>query len=403
MAMTPMTIAMPHEKTTATAASTGRGMMQSLLIRLLAAVFLVSLFVPLLGAWRHWDFASASNENRRLAESPPLPDTFKDATHFADRWLGFYRDHFGLRNTLIRAVAETRFHGFGTDANGDFLIGKDGWIFFRPEGDRNFMGYRGLNPLSDEDLSAWADLLERRSAWLASRGIAYLVVIPPDKQTIYPEFLPQEYLPVRHQSHLDQLIERLRQINSPVRLIDLRSTLALAKKYHRLYFKTDTHWDDYGGYAAYPVILKAVNSVLPGAKLVPQPLGDFIPRSTLHSGDLSHLTNLYYEFDEDWPQLVRRTPFPPIVNAEDLYLPVITNGADRRAPSLYMIHDSYTLYLSQFLGPHFSRVCWDWTASMNGPRILNFKPDVVIDEFLERMMYENPPVDTADVRAVQPR
>jgi hypothetical protein len=40
---------------------------------------------------------------------------------------------------------------------------------------------------------------------------------------------------------------------------------------------------------------------------------------------------------------------------------------------------------------------------MNGPRILNFKPDVVIDEFLERMMYENPPVDTADVRAVQPR
>jgi hypothetical protein len=68
-----------------------------------------------------------------------------------------------------------------------------------------------------------------------------------------------------------------------------------------------------------------------------------------------------------------------------------------------MIHDSYTLYLSQFLGPHFSRVCWQWTTILNGPLVLDFKPDVVIDEFLERTLYLPVPPDTADVRAIEPR
>jgi hypothetical protein len=68
-----------------------------------------------------------------------------------------------------------------------------------------------------------------------------------------------------------------------------------------------------------------------------------------------------------------------------------------------MIHDSFTLYLYQFLGPNFSRVCWEWTKVMNGSQVLSFKPDVVIDEFVERTMYQPVPEDTADIRAVQPR
>lgn len=377
--------------------------LRNLIVRFLSMLFLASLFVPLIGAWRHWDFATASNENRRLAESPPVPGDFKDAAHFSDRWLGFYRDHFGLRNTLIRAVSETRYHGFGADTGESYIIGKDGWLFFRPEADHNFMGYRGLNPFSEDELNAWQDLLETRRAWLASKGIQYFVVIPPDKQTIYPEYLPPEYAVVRHESRLDQLIGRLAQTHSPVHLVDLRPALLEAKKFHRLYFKTDTHWDDYGGFAAYPVILNAVNQFFPAAKMVPQSLSNFVPRSTIHAGDLSHLTNLYYDYAEDWPQLIRRTPAPSIMNPDNPYMPVTNLGEDPHAPSLYIVHDSYALYLSQFLGPHFSRVCWAWSQSLNGPWVLNFKPDLVIDEFLERMLYAPPPVDTPDVRAPEPR
>ena len=131
--------------------------------------------------------------------------------------------------------------------------------------------------------------------------------------------------------------------------------------------------------------------------MVPQPLSDFTAETSVKSGDLGYFLNLYYEYQEDWPQLVRRVPFPAVGYSQ------ITTGSDPHAPSLYMIHDSFTRYLYQFLGPHFSRVSWQWTVVMNGPDVLKFKPDILIDEFVERTLFLPTPTDTPDVLAEKPR
>ena len=55
MAMTPTSIALPQEKA---GLSPGRAAVRTMVVRLLAGLFLLSLFVPLIGAWRHWDFAA---------------------------------------------------------------------------------------------------------------------------------------------------------------------------------------------------------------------------------------------------------------------------------------------------------------------------------------------------------
>ncbi len=165
--------------------------------RFLAMLFLAAFFVPGVGAWRRWHPAGKSHENRRLATRPTLPRNFKEAELYSDRWLNFYRDHFGFRNTLIRGVALTRFHGLGADTDGRVLVGRDGWLFLRPDGDQNFIAFRGLNPFSDDELNAWQHVLEQRAAWLAARGIPCLFVIPPNKETVYPEYLPDEVLSIR--------------------------------------------------------------------------------------------------------------------------------------------------------------------------------------------------------------
>jgi len=371
--------------------------------RLITAFFFVfALFVPLIGTALRWD-PVASQENRILARIPTVPQNFKQVQRFADLFLAFYRDHFGFRNTLIRGLTLARFHGgLALDQNTNIIIGKYGWLFF-PSHVPDMEADRNLDPFTPAELDAWQRMLEQRNKFCEDHGFPFIAVIPPDKQSVYMEFVPEEFSRLGPKSRLDQLIDRLHETHSPVHLVDLRAALIEAKKYHRLYFKTDTHWNDYGGFASYPVILAAVNSILPGVKLVPQPASDFIPRSTTHSGDLARYMNLYYEYNEDWPQLVRRTPFPPIVTPENPYIPMTTYGTDPKAPALYMIHDSYTLYLYQFLGPNFSRTCWQWTTILNGPLVVAFKPNVVIDEFLERTMYLPVPEDTADVRAEQPR
>ncbi len=275
-----------------------------------AAIFLAALFLPMVGAELKWD-PVASSENRAMAKFPGMPKNFQQVKMFSDLFMGFYRDHFGFRNTLIRALALGRFHGgLGMDRGTNIIIGKDGFLFFPSSIQDGFLAERNLDPFSPAELDQWQQLLEKRNKFFASRGIPFIVIVPPDKQSIYTEKMPDEFARVGPMTRLDQLIDRLRKRHSPVRLVDLRPALLEAKKYHRIYFKTDTHWNDYGAFAAYPVILDAIESVLPGRKLVPQPMSDFIPRSTRKSGDLARYMDLYYEYDEDWLELERRVPFP---------------------------------------------------------------------------------------------
>ena len=390
MGMTPATIAMPLAQLAIMPS------MRAIFVRVLAGVFLASLFVPLIGASLHLD-PVPSFENRAMARLPGTPRNFKQLGRYSDLFLAYYRDHFGLRATLIRGLSLVRFHvGLAFDRDTNIIMGKDGWLFY-PEDQGDLLADRNLDPFTPGELDVWQRMLEHRCKFCAEHGIPFIVVIPPDKQSVYPEFLPVEFSVVGPKSRLDQLIDRLRETNSPVDMIDLRPILSEAKKYRRIYFKTDTHWNSFGAYAAYPVILDAIGRVLPGVKMTPQPLSDFIVHTSPRSGDLAYFLNLYHEYQEDWPRLDTRVPFPAIGFSDT------TKGADPRAPSLFMIHDSFAGSLYQLLGPHFSRVRWEWTTVMNGPEVLSFKPDVVIDEFVERNLFLPTPVDTPDVLAARQR
>jgi len=317
-----------------------------------AALFAATLFLPMVGAGLKWD-PIISSENRALAKFPGMPKNFQQVKMFSDLFMGFYRDHFGFRNTLIRGLALGRFHGgLGMDLSTNIIIGKDGFLFFPSSVHDGFLAERNLDPFSPSELDEWQHLLEKRNKFFTEHGYPFVVIIPPDKQSIYPELMPEQFSRLGPKTRLDQLIDRLRETHSPVRLIDLRPVLLEAKKYRRIYFKTDTHWNDYGAFAAYPVILDAIQSVLPGRKLVPQPMSDFLPRTIRKSGDLAKYMDLYYEYDEDWPELVRRDPFPRISAPDTPYATVVTHGPDPKAPSLFMYHDSFTNFLGQFLGPN---------------------------------------------------
>jgi alginate O-acetyltransferase complex protein AlgJ len=400
MAITPQSIAVPSEPAPVQAgARPGRTSMRSALLRITTMVFIATLFVPLIGAWRQWDFFSASNENRQLAGAPKLPRNFKDAQRYSDRWLDFFRDHFGFRNTLIHAVAETQVHGFVADTNGNVIIGKNGWLFFRPDGDHNLIAYRGLNPFSEDELTAWQNFLERRNAWLASKGIPFLVVIPPDKQTIYPEFLPLGYEKLRAESRLDQLIARLLQTHSPVHLIDLRPSLMAAKPTALLYHKTDTHWNDSGAFVAYGVIIKAVQELLPRWHIIPQTMNNFV-RTPVHPevGDLARMMDMPDQYPDRGFQLLPRIPYDVPLGLEDRNATVVFDSHDPTKPHLVIYRDSFTIALAPMLGPHFSRVAYACYYSLDPNLIEQEKPDLLISEFLERNLYLPPPTDPAEIR-----
>jgi hypothetical protein len=369
------------------------------LIRLLGAAFLIAIFLPLAGAFFHWDVGTANNENRKLADPPAIPKTGKEFSHYSDHWLDFYRDHFGFRNAMIHAVAESRVLGIGDALNGNVIVGKDGWLFLRPDGDHDLIAFRGLNPLSEAELDAWQNVLEKRQAFLSSIGVPFVVVIPPDKQTIYPEYLPNQYQIARHESHLDQLLNRLKETHSPVHVLDLRPALLAAKGPERLYHKTDTHWNDFGAFVGYTQIIHAVQDLLPKWHFVPQTRDDFaIQPLSKEVGDLARMMDTPDEFPEEGQSWIREKPFsiPPTL-ADRNKISFMDNN-DPTRPNLIIYRDSFSIALVPMLGPHFNRVVWAFQYELDPETIRQEKPDLVIDEFLERNLYIAPPTDPTELR-----
>jgi hypothetical protein len=394
-ASTPIATAGHNEATSAHHQSDAR----SVLMRVLGAAFLLAIFIPLAGTFFHWDMGSANNENRRLAEIPGIPKTGKELSHYSDHWLDYYRDHFGFRNAMIHTVAESRALGIGDALNGNVIVGKDGWLFLRPDGDHDLIAFRGLNPLSESELDAWQNLLEKRQAFLNSLGIPFLVVIPPDKQTIYPEYLPDAYKVVRNESRLDQLLNRLKATHSSVQIVDLRPALLAAKGPERLYHKTDTHWNDFGAFVGYTQIIQRAQQLLPNSHIVPQTRDDFvISPPSKEVGDLARMMDTPDEFPEEGQSWLRKKPFRIPPTLADRNKIAYMDNADPARPNLMIYRDSFSIALVPMLGPNFNRVVWAFQYELDPNTIRQEKPNLVIDEFLERNLYIAPPTDPTEIR-----
>jgi len=143
------------------------------------------------------------------------------------------------------------FYPFGISTNpNQVMIGKDNWLYLGDQYEKTISVKRRI--ATEEDIKT-AREIERQSKawkqWYMRKGVRlYKVMIGPDKDTVYPEFLPDWVQPVAG-SATDELLA-----NVPHEIyVDTRSALIDAKSQFLkpLYYKTDTHWNSLGAWVAY--------------------------------------------------------------------------------------------------------------------------------------------------------
>jgi alginate O-acetyltransferase complex protein AlgJ len=212
------------------------------------------------------DFSSqttwSSAEKRRLAEFPIFSLKLGTLTTFPSRFEAYFNDHFGYRNLFIRRYNRIMKKYFAKSPVPNVLIGKNNWLFFT---ESNLIDdFVGADPFTLEELETWRLNLENKRNWLANQGIRYLFVVAPNKQSIYPEYLPDYLQKDRGQTRLQQLLAYL-NTHSDLPILDLSTVLTGEKKRHRIYHITDTHWNECGAYAAYRAIMDRVEKWFPYA------------------------------------------------------------------------------------------------------------------------------------------
>jgi len=358
----------------------------------LAFIFVAVLALTGLGALKTPARPILLFENRALTPWP----TFSWNTAFTAAFERAFGDRFGARDAMLRLHHLALVYVFNVSPAPNVLLGRNNWLFFLGEDGRSIdRNYRGLLPVSDGELAAVVTELSRRRRFLASQGIPFIVTMVPDKFTIYPEQLPAWMAKSDWPTPLERLV-RMIEADGSIRFIDLRAPLMTAKARERVYYMTDSHWNMLGAAAAYDAIMREVQRVLPGGRLpaiVPPRLPPYAPGADVYSGDLAINIGL--------PPRYREPDLAPIVKIAAGAWPTcgkrVDTGADEdlevyacdrpELPRAVMYRDSMAIPLIPLLSENFSRIAYAGTHRLDPALILREKPDVVIEEMVERAMF----------------
>ncbi len=361
--------------------------------RLAIAVFALFLVAPFAGFLLR-EPKQPANENRPLHPAPDLPVKRWQWISFPFVFDAYFADRIGFRPELLALRRRIHLDALGEPTSDLVWLGRDGWLF------TNTIGPFNLPPPpaeAERRLAGWADALRARRDWLAARGIRYVVLVAPDKSSIYPEFLPDFARRHPPPDYGALLRERL----GDEFILDPTDAIVAAKPTTpHLYFRLDTHWTDAGAFPAYRALGDRLARARPGFRAKPIERFRHRPNVT-EECDLAKalgrpperlaeaMTN--YHVDDD-PYLPR--PDDPIVaqlRARDDRLAHIEPAA-MEAPfgvgrAVYL-HDSFGHNLKRMLASDFRRLVCAGTYGFPMDVIDAEKPDVVIQLFVARAMMQ---------------
>jgi len=343
------------------------------------------------------------SENRVLAVMPPPPKSIDGLTAWRSGIDAYLNDHFGFRQWYIRHYQHELMRCFEViPASVPVLAGVDGWYFFTMFGAID--DFYGRIPLKNEQLRVWMAAQEAKKRWLGERGIHYLLLVAPNKQSVYSQMLAAGAPATRGQSRYDQLLAELGG-RTPDFMPDLRRVLrAEAADGKVLYYKNDAHWNDLGAYLAFHEMMKQLSVWFPDAgfktnfRIIPQVTGR--GGNSGRGGDLAkmlmrrNLVETYPKFTyfrRDFKRLPLPCPISDIPREPDRrsYLTRLAEPGEK--PKALIFRDSFFVPLVPLVAKNFGEALFLWKSydQRNVEEALNcFKPDVVIEEIVEWHMFD---------------
>lgn len=349
-----------------------------MLRRVRIALFLALIALPLITMDRGG--GPLTSEKRQRA---PRPSLRAAGAEFPEQFDAFFRDHFGFRERLIRwhSVLEVRYLRESPVPN--VIVGDDGWLFYAGFSDgidvRDFAGHSPAASTVD----GWLRRQLTRHAEYTARGIRYLIVLIPNKQTVYPESMPRRYGP-HAPGALDAWLAQARA-HPELEVIDLRSILQ-AHRDESIFYKADSHWNANGAFYAAQAIVARVRAWFPSVE--PLRREDYIVTTSPRPvADLANMLALNDAFPEMSYVYERPASSGARMTRSD-GLRRVWERPGAPLPRVLLLGDSFGKELADRLADSFSRV--HYYDSMRGGQkddlVAEERPDVVVLALVERYL-----------------
>lgn len=326
-------------------------------------LFFAILLLPSFGSLLNIE--TNNTEKRQLAPYPELLDDDDSPNlSFFSQWDAWYQDHFGLRGGFVFLNSWLRVNILHTSPSEKVIVGGgDGetWFFFH----ETIPDYIGINPLTEDEIETIKSNLESISEAAGGRPVIFAMV--PNKNEVYPRYMPVSYKKSDNPTSLDVLYEALSDIPN-LTCADLGLERA-ADTEVALYYATDTHWNARGARIGALAIKGALEKQgitlgdipeLPGGE---QPFMD----GDLASGMLAMGGNDSGPVMPDMNYSVDGT-------LEDMYATTYGEGSGR----LLVLRDSFGACIGPWLGHATEESRFVWTTPLDCSELERYDAIVIL-------------------------
>jgi alginate O-acetyltransferase complex protein AlgJ len=265
----------------------------------------------------------------------------EDKDFFTDQKSGLiFNDYLIRLDNIARIVV------MNSSTSNIVVIGKDNWLF--TDVNESMADYRGLNRLSDSQLSYVLEIAKSERDYLKAKGIPLILVVAPNKENIYPEYLPDN-IKKGGESQLDQVLTYFKE-NSDI--------------------KHDSHWNSYGSYIAYREIIGATG-------LTAHTLEDY--NEVVQDGDITGDLSRLLKMEDMYPE------------SEVIMRYELKDVPSETLPSALIFHDSFytSTNLQALMKPHFEKITevrYGQLTLFSSELVERVKPSVVIYIMVERVL-----------------
>ncbi len=193
--------------------------------------------------------ADSSKEKRQLADFPSIKtEDNKLNFEFFDEFESYFSENFAFRQQLVNTDGRIKAALTHTSANNNVIVGKDGWLYYG----ETINDFLRIDTLSKAEINNIANNLRIINKYCENRGADFIFFSAPNKNTLYPENMPYNYVPSDNKSNLENLTSELSKDDF---FLDMKSELLGLNSPTVLYHKTDTHWNNFGAYAAHTKLM----------------------------------------------------------------------------------------------------------------------------------------------------
>ncbi len=194
-------------------------------------------------------------ENRQIREFPHISgENWQEAPAMVEEYIN---DHAPWRGKLLDAYAGFNWDVLGSVDNREVLRGKDGWLFYKQ--DDSVEDAIGIVVYNESHMRQVLERLLAARERCTDHPDQFILLIAPNKEQVCSQYMPESYKKVTDTSTAKELVAYIRE-HSDIKVVYPLEELKEAAEETgiNVYHKTDTHWNEAGGFVGVMAIVEAL-------------------------------------------------------------------------------------------------------------------------------------------------